>query len=187
MIEVHIRKGEVIVWPLPLLLNLCLPFRKWTFKSALIPVIPGYYTTRYEIWVFRLFGWIIFEHSPFMFCLFSFYSTIEKHMLYWLAFYGKFEKFVRISSLILMTVTPRSAASFSIDAFNCFVQGNPAALIITWSTIFTSTTPFVYIWRLIEFWSHFSEICCQSSCLAHDSELITGWCTYLGPWIAFTV
>ena len=40
---------------------------------------------------------------------------------------------------------------------------------------------------LIEFWYHFSEICCRSSCLAHDSELITAWCTYLGPWITCTI
>ena len=35
------------------------------------------------------------------------------------------------------------ADNFSVNAFDCFGQGSPAVLLITWSTIFTSMTPFV--------------------------------------------
>ena len=64
------------------------------------------------------------------------------------------------------------------------VQRNPA-VIIMWSTIFTLRKHFRFVYNscLSKFWSHFLEMYCQSSFLAHDSESVAVWCMYWGPLI----
>ena len=59
---------------------------------AWIDISNYYYMTRYGIWAFLWFDWILFAHSHFILFWFPFHGTFETVISHRFAIYGKFRK-----------------------------------------------------------------------------------------------
>ena len=148
-------------------------------------IIRIYYTTRYGIWVSLLFDWILFEDSHFILCWFSLYGTFEKAHIVLICLYGRFEKFVRIP-LIIYDCKPMQCSKVFHWCLWLFCSRKSCSTdnyLVYRLYIYVAICLHLMLPRvLISFLGNLLSIV-----LSCAWQWINYRCTYLGPWITWTI